>query len=332
MEYARLSIDQVELDLENPRIKQWIEMYGENISSEAIALALSASSSSATTSSYDALKESINVNKGLINPIIVNRKPDGKMVVIEGNTRLQIYKEFAVSDPNGPWKEIIAIVYDDLPDEEIHAIRLQTHLVGPRDWDPFSKAKYLHQLSKIDKMPLERIISFCGGKTSEINKLINAYMDMTKYYFPEADAEEIDPDPREFSKFSELQNKSITDALLAHQFTKEDFAKWVVKGNIDTAQNVRKLPAILADKTACKEFLRTNITEASKLLDVTGKNNKLLSSVSMDDLVTELTSRIQNIDWKEVKALKNNVASEDKKNHLFYLEDELNTLLDDLRE
>ena len=104
MEYLKLPINEIELDYDNPRIKQWIEMYGtENISSEAIALALSASSSSASTSSYEALKESINVNKGLINPIIVNRYTNGKMVVIEGNTRLQIYKEFVTSDPTGPW-------------------------------------------------------------------------------------------------------------------------------------------------------------------------------------------------------------------------------------
>lgn len=329
MDYVKLPINQIQLDLENPRIKQWIEMYGENISSEAIALALSASSSSATTSSYDALKESINVNKGLINPIIVNKYPDGRLVVIEGNTRLQIYKEFAASDPQGPWNEIIALVYDNLPDEEIHAIRLQTHLVGPRDWDPFSKAKYLYQLSKKDHMPMERIISFCGGKTSEINKLINAYMDMISYYFPEADKAEIDPDPREFSKFAELQNRSISDSLLAHQFTKSDFASWVVKGNIDTAMNVRKLPAILADKNACKEFLRTNITEAVKVLDVTGKNNKLLSSVSMDDLVVELTNRLKAIGFKEVKQLKENVEYEDKKNNIYYLSDELSGLIEE---
>lgn len=332
MDYLKLPINEVELDLDNPRIKQWIEMYGDNISSEAIALALSASSSSATTSSYDALKESINVNKGLINPIIVNRYPDGRLVVIEGNTRLQIYKEFAAADPSGPWNEIIALVYDNLPDEEIHAIRLQTHLVGPRDWDPFSKAKYLYQLSKIDHMPMERIISFCGGKTTEINKLINAYMDMVAYYFPEADKEEIDPDPREFSKFAELQNRSITDALLAHQFTKIDFAHWVVKGNIDTAMNVRKIPAILADSIATKEFLKTNITEASKVLDVTGKNNKVLSSVSMDDLVVELTSRLKKIGYKEVKALRENIAYEDKKNNIFYLNEEIQGLIEELED
>ena len=155
MEYMKLPIDQVKLDLENPRIKQWLEIYGDDITSEGIALALSASSGTSSTSTYSALKESIKVNKGIINPIIVNRNADGTLVVIEGNTRLQIYKEFAEVDPEGLWKEIIAIVYDALPVEQIHAIRLQTHLVGPREWDPFSKAKYLNQLSNIDKQESE---------------------------------------------------------------------------------------------------------------------------------------------------------------------------------
>ena len=161
MEYRELPIDEIDLDLDNPRIKQYLEIYSGNITSENIALALSASGgSSGTTSTYSALKESIKVNKGIINPIIVNKTSDGRLVVIEGNTRLQIYKEFAVADCDGPWKKIISIVYNNLPIEQIHAIRLQAHLVGPREWDPFSKAKYLNQLSNIDKLPMAMIVSF----------------------------------------------------------------------------------------------------------------------------------------------------------------------------
>lgn len=33
MEYKKLPIDQVELDLANPRIKQWLEIYGDDITS-----------------------------------------------------------------------------------------------------------------------------------------------------------------------------------------------------------------------------------------------------------------------------------------------------------
>ena len=56
MKYEKLPINDVELDLDNPRIKQWIEIYGENITGEGIALALSASSGSSSSSSYTALK------------------------------------------------------------------------------------------------------------------------------------------------------------------------------------------------------------------------------------------------------------------------------------
>lgn len=331
MDYIKLPINDVELDINNPRIQQYLEMYGDNITSDGIALALNGASGN-SSSSYQTLKESIKVNKGIINPIIVNRYPDGRMVVIEGNTRLQIYKEFATADPTGPWNEIIAIVYDMLPENEIHAIRLQTHLVGPRDWDPFSKAKYLNQLSNIDKLPMARIISFCGGKKTEIIKLIDAYTDMTTYYFPVAKENEMDPDPREFSKFSELQNRSIVQALVIHGFTKDDFAKWVVNGNIDTAQNVRKLPAILANSAARDMFLKTTISEAEKYLNVSEKGGKGLNDTSMNDLVIELIKRCRNIEFSYIKQLRNDPRFEGHKNNLKDLFGELTELLEEVDE
>ena len=298
MEYLELDVDKIELDLENPRIKQWIEMYGDEITSEGIALALTASAGTQSTSTYTSLKESIRVNKGIINPIIVNKRTDGKMVVIEGNTRVQIYKEFAEADPKGPWKKIISIVYDDLEESQIHAIRLQAHLVGPRDWDPFSKAKYLNQLSNIDKLPMPMIISFCGGKKKEIEKLIDAYQDMVQYYFPLADKCGMDPDPREFSKFAELQNSNIKQALVVNHFSKEDFARWVINQNIDTAQNVRRLPSILSNEKAKEVFQKKNVSDAMKYVVVDGKTGKSLSDASMNDLVVELINRCKNIEYR----------------------------------
>lgn len=330
MEYIKLSIDEVELDINNPRIQQYLEMYGDDITSDGIALALNGSSGASSTSSYQTLKESIRVNGGIINPIIVNKYPDGRLVVIEGNTRLQIYKEFALADPEGPWKEIIAIVYDDLPENEIHAIRLQTHLVGPRDWDPFSKAKYLNQLSNIDKLPMATIISFCGGKKAEIEKLISAYTDMVTFYFPIAEAAEMDPDPREFSKFSELQNTSIKQALAVHKFDRTDFAKWVVNGNIDTAQNVRKLPAILANSVAREVFLKSTISEAEKYINSSGKGAKNLSEATMDELVSELIKRCRNIEFSYIKQLRDDPRFEDKKNRIIELETEIKDVISEV--
>lgn len=329
MEYVKLSINDIELDINNPRIQQYLEMYGEQITSDGIALALNGASGN-SSSSYQTLKESIKVNKGIINPIIVNKYPDGKLVVIEGNTRLQIYKEFALADPEGPWNEIIAIVYNNLPDSEIHAIRLQTHLVGPRDWDPFSKAKYLNQLSNIDKLPMATIISFCGGKKTEIVKLIDAYTDMVQYYFPKTKEYEMDPDPREFSKFSELQNASIKQALAVHGYSKEDFSKWVVDGNIDTAQNVRKIPAILANSVARDVFFDSTISEAEKHLNVAEKRSKGLSEATMNDLVSELIMRCRNIEYSYIKQLRNDPRFEQQKNNIMDLEGELREVIEEV--
>lgn len=328
--YETLDINEVSLDFNNPRIAQYIEMYGNNITSEAISLALTASTGGASNSTYSSLKESIRVNGGIINPILVNRDVNGKLVVIEGNTRLQIYKEFNEANPNGTWSHIIAIVYDQLPEDEIHAIRLQSHLVGPRDWDPYSKAKYLYQLSEVDCMPMEKIISFCGGKKSEIRKLINAYVSMNKYYASAVEEAGLDFDPRDFSKFAELQNGGVTNSLLAHQYTEADFTKWVINGNIDSAQNVRKLPSILGSKIAREEFFKTNITEATKYVSKNEKGGKDLERASMDELIVELTKRIRDIPYSTVKKLRDSSSSADERANILDLNDELSSLISDI--
>lgn len=329
MRYENLPINIVELDLNNPRISQWIKMYGNNLSSEAIALALGGGEKA---SSYASLKESIKVNGGIINPITVNKDDEGKYTVIEGNTRLQIYKEFANSDPEGPWAKIPALVYDNMPIDEIHAIRLQTHLVGPRDWDAFSKGKYLHQLSEIDKMPMSKIISFCGGQAAEIRGFIDAYVDMNENYFSKAEEYGMDPDPREFSKFREAQKRPIQEAIAAHGYTREDFAKWVINGNIDTAQNVRKLPQILADSDVRKVFLSANVSEAEKYLYKETANSADLSKCSIDELVVALTMKVRNIPRKEEKELLISPNAQRKRDNIRDLKYEIEELIADMED
>lgn len=327
MEYQHIPIDDITLDKENPRIRYYIEMYGEKLSSERIAYALSDEGGSARTS-YDALKESIRVNKGIINPIIVNRKSNGEMVVIEGNTRLQLYREFREANPDGPWNKIIALVYDDIERENVHAIRLQTHLVGPREWEPFSKAKYLYQLSHVENLPLSTIISYCGGKQKEVNTFIEAYQDMMTYYKPTVEKEGATFCTRVFSHFAELRkNNSISRALSENGYDKFDFSKWVIHENLDTAQMVRKLPEILANKKATKEFLNTNATEAYKLVYTPIQTEKLLIDASLNDLVETLTIKLNNISLKEVEELQNDPAHSSEVNNIENLKDGLEWLL-----
>lgn len=152
--YIELPVETIELDKSNPRIARGVAYYGENITSETMALLLGSTSEACAS-----LRESIRENGGIIHPIVVNRRVDGSYVVVEGNTRLQIYKDFIKNGVPGDWTKIRAIVYEDLDDDRMHAIRLQAHLIGPREWDPYSKALYLHHLANVEHMVLFAAIS-----------------------------------------------------------------------------------------------------------------------------------------------------------------------------
>jgi len=171
--FRSLPIDKIVLDTGNPRIARVIEMYGPNPSADEVHLALvtgggQKGESGETSTNYYSLRESIKTNNGIIHPIIVNLIAKKKYVVIEGNTRVLIYKEFRDQNIKGNWNTISAMVYDDLDQNEIDAIRLQSHLVGPRPWDAYSKGKYLHYLSTTQNLTLNQIVDFCGGRKQEV--------------------------------------------------------------------------------------------------------------------------------------------------------------------
>jgi len=130
--FERAPVDQLELDMKNPRIAKWVEMYGNQISAEQMSLALGAGDGQVDDNSptFNSLRDAIKTNGGIIHPIIVNREAGGRLVVIEGNTRALIYREFKQQKLSGDWSMIPAMVYEGLSPRDIDAIRLQAHLVG----------------------------------------------------------------------------------------------------------------------------------------------------------------------------------------------------------
>ena len=300
--YQELDVRKIKLDIENPRIKMYLDMQYNEPTAEGIALALSGGANDGSTS-FDSLRDSIKTNGGIINPIIVNHTADDEYVVIEGNTRVQIYLDFLKENTKGDWSRIRAIVYENLSREEIHSIRLQAHTVGPRDWDAYSKAKYLHYLMYEEALPMYQITSYCGNKLSEIKKLVAAYTDIEQIYKPLLNELDLEFEPKDFSKFAELQNKGILEALLQHGYTKQDYAKWVANKNIDIALRVRDLPAILKSPEAKAEFLATNLTNAVKKLGVVANPNVDLNSIDYIELAKVLNNKLNKIEFFEQRNL-----------------------------
>lgn len=324
-DYVELSVENIELDISNPRIARGVAYY-DPITSEIMALLLGSTSEACAS-----LRESIRENKGIIHPIVVNKRVDGTYVVIEGNTRLQIYKDFIASGEPGDWTKIRAIVYDTLSNDEMHSIRLQAHLIGPREWDPYSKAMYLNHLANVEHMPMNTLISFCGGssKASEIRNMIAAYNDMEQYYRPLCD-DDSQFDIKKFHGFVELQNRNIMDALTAKGYDKTDFSQWMVDDRFTTLQDVRKLPDILKSKKATEVFLKTNTREAKKIITVEEMTVDKLKDVPYELLAKELSNRMLDMKMREISHLRDDSEYDAKRNALVQAYGDVKFILEEI--
>ena len=331
MRYEELPITKVELDKENPRIKQFLSIFTGEITSENIAMALNGGRDPSSNGKYAALKESIKKNGGIFTPIIVNHiTSSDRYIVIEGNTRLKFYQEFYEKENDEIWYKIMAIVYDDMSDDEIHAIRLQAHMVGARDWDAFSKAKYLDYLYNTEKKSMEYLKVFCGGQESYIRTLISGYKDMAEFYVNPLEEQGEQPDPQVFSYFVEAQKSGCKDSLSVHGYDMSDFTKWVIIEKIERAEHVRKIAKILGEEDARIAFLKGTTGDAIKKLDSREVDQKKLEKTDLYKIIHEITIRLRNIKHTEVVNLKNNPKYNDRKNELIDLNYELQAVLKDI--
>ena len=208
---------------------------------------------------------------------------------------------------------------------------MQSHLVGPREWDPYSKAKYLNYLSNSRNLPMAQIISFCGGNQSEIMKLIEAYNEMETYYRTNLN-DDSEFDQRDFSKFYEFQRKTIKESILRKGYTTEDFAKWVINGNVDTAINVRKIPQIFESNEAIEVFLKSNISEAEKKVVIDDGFDKTIENIPYYVLANQLNKKINSMDLGEFKSLKFDTDRENEKNILIDLYENMKWLIGEFDE
>ena len=303
-QFVMLPVETLVLDASNPRVARYIEMYGGEVTDEQMSLALGAANyeQGESTTTFQSLRASIRTHGGLIHPILVNRETDNRLVVIEGNTRALIYRQFGSDDGSGRWDEIPAIVYGQLDVREIDAIRLQAHLVGPRQWDPYSKAKYLDYLSNSEHLTTDQIIDFCGGQKTEVHRFIDAYNDMEDHYRPLL-ASDDQFDPTRFSAFVEMQAPRVQEALVTSGYTKTDFAGWVNDQLLYPLDRVRKLPAILANPRARSVFLTDGAREAEKVLD-SPSTVEALEDATLIQLANVLLDRIDKMSYTDLRRLR----------------------------
>ena len=256
--HRNIDIYQIEYDITNPRIGFFIDTTPDKLTQEAMPFALKKDKAS-----YDSLKESIEINGGATYPIYVIEIAKNKYTVLEGNTRLLIYRDLHAKDPAKPdFRRIPSIVLPkDLTKKEEDFIRLIAHLRGPTEWDAYEKARYLYHLWDKEGYNFDNLKKNTKLSINEIKANIDAFELMERQYKPKygKDRKYV----QRFSYFVEyIKDKKLQALLQKNRLSVKDFCKWVAEEKVSRAIDVRDLKEFFQYPQVSKKFLKEDYDAA----------------------------------------------------------------------
>ena len=317
-EQKYIDINKIELDANNPRIRRLMEGFedkladGQELPESQILIGLQydrkteiIEDKAESQMTFSKLQNSIIKNKGILNPIIIKKSNKNNYKCIEGNTRLAIYKiQNGKAPEDDCWKKIKCTVYTEITEDEENKIRLQCHLVPPRPWEPYSRAKYLNQLVNIDNYPIDEIAGVCGMRSNDISNYIEAYEFMEKFYRPYCNETGDYFEPQKFSGFYELVLRpSLQSTIIQNNFDFTDFSKWVHAGSkIDQLRHVRQLERILKNGKSKAIFLKSGSNKALEVF-VTDTGSNQLQNAGIEELMRATYVKLNLIGFIEMKNL-----------------------------
>jgi hypothetical protein len=197
------------------------------------------------------LYQQIKSNGGLIEEVVVS---DGR--VLEGNRRLCVYRklrEHAGSDAEkAAWNDIPArVLLEPVNLEEVFILLGALHVKGKVDWKPFEQAGFIyrnkHELSKTP----EQIAAMLHVPVSNVTQVLKAY---------ELMVEQGIEDQAKFSYLLEYTKRPDFAKVRAKLPDAEQLIVRLVKEDrLPRAEEMRRLPEILLDKKASRDFLSGNL-------------------------------------------------------------------------
>lgn len=262
---AQHDIYSLMLDELNPRISFFRDnQVTDTLSDQQIIFALTNKKPEA----FRKLKDSIHNNKGIMYPIWIEPLEGNKYRVIEGNTRVVVYRMLLQEEPHElRWKAILCnVLSEGINEGQKNFIRLQSHLRGTTEWDAYEKAKYLYKLWQDDGWSKPKLEKQTKMTEKQITDNIEAYKLMEEQYLPKHG-----DDPNEVSKYSYfveyVKDKKLQKSMAKHSKTVSDFCDWVAdKKKLPTGQDVRKLSNIVGNEETLKAFVENGFESAMQLL------------------------------------------------------------------
>ena len=244
-------------------------------------------------SSVKNLRPEIQRDGGLQEPIIVRYDTHQ---VIEGNSRLAVYRELHQKNPDDEkWKSIRCLVVSSLTDDQQTRLLGQIHLHGKTEWTPYAKALFCW-----------RWVREQGKEVKDLAKLSGFTQDTIKKHAKAIDLMKQNDDDHQpnYSYYDVLvRNKAISSEIEKNQILRETLLSQI-KTEDFTAQEMRKgLPVIIKKPKVLKKFQKGEVVlkDAYDRASISGAQQRLKKALeNMDDIEKD---HITALDTNEVRAI-----------------------------
>ena len=326
LKYITVSIDQLFLDPNNPRFPK-DEIHDESdITSNKVQ--------DSTRNRLKDLEDITNIKDSIItvgyipvNSILVKRieNESNKYKVIEGNCRTLALKEIndELNNPLKLKKEIeesvkkVRVALIDEDNEFEYELLGITHLIGTKEWKPYSQAKFLvKKLEEEEGMDIAKVGEKFGLKVITTATLIRAY-----YAYNQAQNDEIfgkKVKPESFSHFIELIKKPKLrewldwdgeSKIFANSSELENFYKLIFGGEngikkITMAIQIRKLELVKKYSDLWDRLLDENNKQTFDSISVEAQDRDDVENYNIENMRLKLNESKKNIGYLHKNIMK----------------------------
>lgn len=252
IEYTDVPTDLIDFDPENPRLR-YRSSFDNTTAGEMLL----------SEQSTKFLKVDIKAN-GLFERPYVMRHGE-RFIAKEGNRRLSVYQDLLKEDPTNPqWQTMpVRILPDSTTPQQMAIMLAQWHVTGKDPWSAHERAGHIYQMSEVLHLPDEVIKATLHMGMPTINKAVAAYRMMMERYVVIDGGVFREHAEGKFTFFDEFYRaKGLRDRMKTDPFIQDDFCRWVGEGRVPTSENVRLLPAILANPMAERLFRESEKDQA----------------------------------------------------------------------
>lgn len=224
---------------------------------------------------------------GLQDPIIV--RWDTKQV-IEGNSRLAVFRQLDETEPDGPWSKIRCLIVTTLTDDQQTRLLGQAHLRGRTDWTKYARALFCYRWVVEENRDPNELSNISGITVGEIKKNV-AVIQLMK--------ENRDEKQSHFSYYEVLVRKRTISSALTNNDSLRDTLLAQIKTEDFTSQQLRdRLPAVIAKPRILRKYAKgeVNLEDAHDRAKISGTETRL----------KKIRDRLDDIEKGEINKLEHN--------------------------